>query len=300
MSSPSPALLLALLACTGTTAPAGDDTGAAATADSGDPGPRYTVDDPGLQLQWTAEERSDRIADALTAGLPDPFRVMNELSGLYGAGDEFCPGAENAMGEGAILGCTASTGTFYLGIGTIQFHEGDSPDGFEISLYMMGDMEIVTAEGERAAVGGHWTTFKHDRMDGAAIFEMLFEGSWSWEGSTTPWYRDGMSGWLDIIGERETRESTPDLWVDGVVGVGDQYIAFYGLQWNETCPDLPTGGVGVRDPSGHWYRVDLPEDCSSPCGPLMVGDELIEDEICLPMDVVHDLASYITGWREER
>lgn len=259
-----------------------------------DTGLGYEVPPPDDSLEWSEAERDAALTAAAALPLPDPWQVQAELLDLYAQGDEHCPGMPTSMGKDAMAGCYAASGWWYKGIGMVEetWHADDA--GESIMLFMMGDMEIRSPADERAAIGGHWNTMLFRAPDGTGTVEMGFEGSWSWEASPLEWYALGVSGWLELRAAWEEDTGEAALSLDGVLGEGDAALSVEGLTWEDACGPNPTGVLQLRDPSGHWYRLQL-DDCDSSCGVLTVEEVVQDADYCLDLSPMRAHALAIGG-----
>jgi hypothetical protein len=267
-------MILLLGACTPDPQP--DDT-----ADTAD-----VVDEVALTPQWTAEEAFSALGTLLEYGVPGPRTMMAVFETIFAQGDSVCPGGENWL-KTAKLGCEADSGWWFSGIGGFwHTAKTDSYSSFE-TIVQFGDMEILGTEGERLAVGGHWI---HDLRLFGDHWEWFGEinGSWRGKGFGVDWLEDGTSAWLEYGGTRPDGDELLSVAaLRGGLAIGALAVHFDDLLLTaEGCDDVyPSGTISVLDPSGGWYRLTYPGDCTS-CGQLTFADEVVAEEYCVDLSAL--------------
>lgn len=112
---------------------------------------------------------------------------------------------------------------------------------------------LVEQRGESLAIqsqfGGHFVDPAFDGLLGAGVSGMM--------NATGTFARlDGYEGTLD-----------------GSLAGGGAMVDLDGISFTRKCTG-PSGTLSVRDPSGGWWRVELPDDCGG-CGPLSWNGEVV-------------------------
>lgn len=295
-------MLSLALACSPPVEEAPLDSGAPAEVDTG-VSTDTIVEVPPPEL--LPDEVSAELAEIFAIGLPNAIEQKTTFFDLFSMGDDICPGPGTGNGwwtaDACLVGCTAESGYWYLGpAGFLDAITPAEGGGFASRrIFFVADGEIQDPEGHSMGVGGHWTTEWANEEDGSSTFTTSYEGSWNWE-LGEGWQLEGASGWFDIAAERsppsEDGGSEISVDIDGVLALGTRAIFFDQIQFDPACGDVPTGALEVRDPVGYWWRVEFPESCDAPCGPLYFGSELAQDEICVDTGALLSDISRLTQW----
>lgn len=230
---------------------------------------------------WTADEVGARVVEFTEGGPPSLHGAADTFLQLMTMGDASCPGSPNDLNQ--LLGCTASTGAEYRGIGWFFSGEGGDfmPLDTSAAIYSHGgDFEIVTPEGA-VATGGGGGYYSSGRDDTSFWYEMEMKGSWSYS-AHQGWLGRGFSGVYVATGEMVDGATTLSL--NGGMNVGGIALSFddYGLGGDPACDFHPVGALEVRDPDGYWYRWELGDDCDD-CGPLVYHLDQDLGELCLDL-----------------
>lgn len=112
---------------------------------------------------------------------------------------------------------------------------------------------LVEQRGESLAIqsqfGGHFVDSAFDGLLGAGVSGMM--------NATGTFARlDGFEGTLN-----------------GSMAGGGAMVDLDGISFTRQCVG-PSGTLSVRDPSGGWWQVDMPDDCGG-CGPLSWNGEVV-------------------------
>lgn len=250
--------------------------------DSGDPPEAGTAPSP----DWSPEDLPAHWDANLAAGFPTPPEPLAAYLRYLSYGDETCPGHATDLVPGSVpkQGCTADSGTFYLGQAAYRLTEEGDPDIGSKRETLSGDFEFIGAQGGRMWAGGTLSKqhrWNHDSQ--AESFAGELSGTWVVDGAED-WLARGISAHLQFGGE-----STADGWVhdlDGSVGTGDLDLSFEGLRFAPAaCGRAATGTVGIRDPSGRWYSLDLDGGCQG-CGILGLDGREDTVEMCLQLSLI--------------
>lgn len=97
----------------------------------------------------------------------------------------------------------------------------------------------------------------------------------------------GVSGMMTATGSFVRHDGYEGI-LDGSTAGGGAMVDLEDITFTRKCTG-PSGTLSVRDPSGGWWRVDLPDDCGG-CGPLSWNDEVV-GESCAGLALataVHD------------
>lgn len=242
-------------------------------APTGDPGPLVDTGwEPNptradIEPTWTGDEALDRLQAALDAGLPSPQLARDTFLGLIEVGqDATCPGTTDFDGAEP-LGCLSESGYLYAGIS--QYLE--DPNGWALG----GDFEIREPSGRIFHGAGH--VFVHGNVHGSF---MEFSGSWIHEAGED-WLDPGASG----VFQANTGGGRIEL-------LGGLSLRGASLHFDEVLiqdhPQSMSGRVGIRDPAGAWWWLELDNDG---CGPLTFADQDVTTG-CI------DLAAPIGVWSD--
>ncbi|MDG1484329.1 MAG: hypothetical protein P8R54_32350 [Myxococcota bacterium] len=256
-------IIVTLVGCAGETACAPGFTPSA----TGNCDP--TPDDDNTTPAWTAAEAVSAIEALFAMGFTGPMELRAAYLERMSHGDELCPGSDVEISDSFVTGCTASSGYYFAGVSVYETMEweGENSDVWAIG----GDFEIQAPDGSQMLVGGHSFALYEDLQ--TQWFGGDITGSWSIDGAEG-WLGEGISAMLLVNGMPST-----SLDVTGGLGVGDTALFFPGLMWNDLdCP--PAGEVQVRDSSGHWFDLLLPDDCTG-CGTLHYESNGTVEDVCV-------------------
>ena len=261
------------------------------TVEDVDTGLDGAVPTTNLEAVWSVQEMSEELSAFLEAGFPGPREMTGVFEEVFAEGDDFCPGGDNWL-KSAKLGCASESGWWYSGIGGYWYTaKTDDYSSFE-TFVQFGDMEILGTEGRRLAVGGHWIHDLRHFDDRSEWFGEL-NGSWNSADFGLDWLDAGTSAWLEYTG---IRFGDDDLLgfagVRGGLAIGDQAVHFDDFQLTgEGCAGIfPAGTLSILDPSGGWYRLTYPGDCTV-CGTLTFSGEVVEDAFCFAPDALRQTMS---------
>lgn len=242
------------------------------------------------------EEVAEEISSFLAIGLPQAAQQKESLFELLSEGDDQCPGLGDneswQMNGSALPGCTAGSGYWYHGPAGYTDHTATAPgDGIgnigSRQIYIVAEGEIQDTGSHSMGFGGQMDAVWAIGLDDSVEFNTHFAGTWIWELGEA-WQAAGASGRFDITGAKSapTEEglSEHSLGIDGAVALGTQAMFFDQVSFDPSCGPYPSGALEVRDPSGYWWRIDLPETCDTACGPLTFGADLVLDEACIDTD----------------
>lgn len=251
---------------------AADDTGTSGTL------PDVALEEPAPT--WSAAEVEAHLQATLALGLPAPATPRDAYLALMAAGDEVCPGDSHQILDTYLQGCTATSGVWYAGISEwIEEHQDlvFGKGSFRLDLWaLLGDFEIVDAEGQQFHSGGHvaaWTgQTETSRFWGGEI-----AGTWLWEGHEG-WLSEEVSASLSYDGY-QFGEHPRTLTAQGGVTWHGTSLHFDELVFSEACPDHPGGVLSVRDPVGSWHRLELTE--CEPCAEVVFAEGEVLGEACL-------------------
>lgn len=250
----------------------GDDTAQASAL------PDLELEEPAPE--WTAAEVEAQLQEVLSVGLPGPATPRDLYLELMAAGDEYCPGDPYQLVDTHLQGCTASTGVWYAGISEwLEEHEDIVYDkgSFTLDLWaLIGDFEIVDAEGRQFQCGGHvaaWTgSTDLKRFWGGEV-----SGTWLGEGHEG-WLSEGTSAYLKYEGVAFGDHERTLTAEGGVTWLGTS-VNLEQLVFTESCPAHPGGVISVRDPVGSWHRLALTE--CQPCAEVVFAEDEVLGEACL-------------------
>ena len=282
-------LPLLLLACRDPDCPAGSalaDDGLchllAGEDDSGGAGDGAAAPTP----TWSAAAAGEAATAALALGLPEPVSIRDAYASLLTHVDGDCPMREDR--EHVLLNgvwyddCYSAEGYHYDGLGIFEESRGDGAWAFS----GVANFTITDPAGAVFAGGGEFALDAAD--DGQAL---------TWRSKTGGVYhRDDDQTWLGSAGEaglfaegRRAGEARR-LLLDGGAGYTGVDLGFSGLVVDTTvCGGDPIGELQIRDPSGHWFRVDF-ADCGgcgavdfhgTPNGELCLGDAVRDAALAL-------------------
>jgi len=256
-----------LLACTQAPiyGPAYGDTGGEGSDTAGDEPDGGLVFEP----SWSATEAVTELQAALDAGLPKPAVARDSFLGLIADGqDDTCPGTTDFDGANP-LGCTSEAGYVYAGIS--QYLDGGD------SWALGGDFEIREPEGQLFHGAGH--IFLHQDPDGLKV---EFSGSWSHD-EGEGWLDPGRSGMFAAVVDSMHTD------LDGGLDLGGTFVHFDGVsvEGAETA-----GVVGIRDPAGAWWWVELDDEG---CGELRFAEETHEVGC---VDLIGPVDTWVAGLDE--
>ena len=227
---------------------------------------------------WTADTVAQELDEVASQGLPNLSSVRDVYVELMALGDETCPGDPTRFDDTTVplTGCTSENGVSYAGVAAIFEDEdlgGTATDGFIV----FGDFQLTDPDGATLVGGGKAMQAAGPSQGGVAMKTEL-SGSWSYPASAG-WLGDGASGAMYTDGTLAS--DTLALEISGGLGLRDRATYTSGLHFDDaTCPQgHPSGDMSIRDPSGGWWTVTLPDDCSG-CGELTWTDGTSHGEVC--------------------
>ena len=232
--------------------------------------------------EWSAEDFAATIQAQQDAGLPTPAAFAIAYQHALWQGSEECPGTQSQISQ--TKGCTAESGWFYSGVAHYFV------DSYSIEL--LGDMTIISPEGERMWGGGgmqHYLIVEPDRN----AWQVEFKGSWGWTGGEG-WMVEGIGVLLSITGSDSA--DGLHLTINGSLSDEGRALNLSELSWDtEACWEAPSGTILARDPAGGWYQMVL--SCS-PCSTvehLETGTNL--GELCLDLSPMRDQIAELSKLR---
>lgn len=275
-------LLLLLLACGSAPCPAGSHAAADGLChldEAAAPPDDASGLDAGSPV-WSGDEALAQVEAALGHGLPDVILLRDRYIEGISHIDPVCPMRES---EAATFvnglwfdDCYSEQGFHYDGLGIFEEQHKQT------SWYVNGvaNFEITTPQGAVFAGGGEFA-LDLQATDTGTVWTSKVGGIY---------HEDGNADWLGEDGEAglyvEGIWSDGQAWVslDGGVGFAGVDLAFRDLRYDEAvCPNTAQGALLVRDPGGHWFRLDV-EDCSG-CGTLSWHDKEL-GPACFPEALV--------------
>jgi len=255
--------------------------------------PQLEVDDP--VAEWEAAEVEAAVVRVFGDDVPTPVAPRDAYIALMAEGDDLCPGDPLQILDTFIMGCTATSGTWYAGISEWQEqHNVDRFGKYEIELDMwalLGDFEIVDAEGREFHSGGHVAAWSL-KLGGMHRRGAEMSGSWLWEGHDG-WLDQGMSASVSYV--VNSAGPARNLVIDGGLTVQGVTLHMDELTFGHGCPAHPEGDLDVRDPSGSWHRISL--QACEPCGPVSYGGGEPHGEVCFDFDgLVEEVIVDLDDW----
>lgn len=206
---------------------------------------------------WTRAEVESRLAAALAGDFPSFPLLQNTYEDLMRHGDGVCP--PSTSGFELLAGCDATTGYTYRGAGGGFSSWTDGVYSFNLRA----DMEIQDPAGAAFEVGCDVKSEVAPDGDDLVLTEQ-FIGSMAYP-PAGGWLGPGTSAaaWLEAD---FPAVGPPVVHVDGGYQLGADAVYFDDLRLD----GCPRGGLGLRDPSGHWYTLGYDEACG--CGELRFAE----------------------------
>ncbi len=256
-----------------------EDTGPADTDDPGpDTGmPTVTVERPAADL--SADEVAAHVQAALALGIPDPLSARLAYINALENRDAFCPGGGDLSIIGEWDGCLAESGWRFAG-----YTEYTGPtDPSEVGdFHLLADFRFQDPEAQMFIGGGDLElTLTGEGSD--RTWSSLVSGTFSYAGS---------EGWISSEGAGAILQtdgtwagSVWSLALNGAINWGEEGVHFESVSADsESCDAQPTGRIGLRDPSGYWYAMDLV--CG--CGPVHFHETEDLGEACVNLRIPLD------------
>ncbi len=254
-------LALLVVAC----APTPSDTAAGAVNEEEDEVTEAVVAPPPPLL--TEEEALAAIGIGTRNGLPDPLGMYDTYIALMALGDSECPGPVDQLMDTYVplTGCLSDSGLYYAGVSMV-LTEADLGEGTAdmVARLIGGDFTITDAAGDTLDFGGQVMWSGQATDTGRSISAQVL-GTFAYPGGS-PWLAVGTSAVLEMHLER-TDGGGAALGVAGGLGTEGVDLWFEGFTVDPAVCDTPTGAIGVRDPSGAWWTLDLAVRCDG-CGIL--------------------------------
>jgi hypothetical protein len=210
--------------------------------------------------EWDTEAALRAFELALVGAVVEPWELLRAWEAPFVHADAECPGGDGAQIPLDIDGCTAVSGWEFAGIATLERPE--IPGMVAFSLFT--DAEIRAPDGQNLTAGGT-TSLGWPMVEGP----ISLKASGDWAGSLGgEAVGEHLSMSLELRGMRGAA-GLGEVSLEGSVGRPAFSVFFWGISRDVDCT-LGTGALSVRDPSGGWHRLDLP-DCSG-CGELRYED----------------------------
>ena len=245
------------------------------STDGSDGGPADGEDASPVTPELSTADALALLEVALAAGIPEPYSLITTYKDRLAHAEPSCPGVRSAEEEGATGGgwtadCTTSAGWTFSG--NSQFlMTGESDERFELEH---AASYAISGPGGEAMTGGGVVQFVRERLGEELDFEVILGGVFTAEPTDT-WLGSSAAVGLVYSGGRVDGQRWLEL--SGGVDRGDVQLDFVDLRLDPASCGAPEGVLGLRDPSGYWFSVNL--DCSS-CGPLVFdGQDL--DWVCI-------------------
>lgn len=209
------------------------------------------------------------LADFLAMGTPAPPAIGDAFGAYMAQGDEICPGDEEVLVQNGADGCTASTGYYYRGIGTLLNSQEHINGITYITSVHFGDYVVASPDGLRMTGGGEvLLTAEVDDANSSLEMSMEVEGSFKDEAGD-PWLAEGYSALLNM--EADGPPGEVNMTLNGGFGIGSAFFLDFSevvASEDSECPWEPQGQISVRDDVGYWYELDATADCD-PCAPVV-------------------------------
>ena len=223
---------------------------------------------------WSADEAMSHLAETLAYGVPEPTALASAYARAVLEGDPGCPeflaDAVPGTGQGLWVDeCTATSGWTYSGTSLYSDERTESTR----SLRMTAAFTVTDADGDPFQGGGE-VLYESASAAGVTDWSGQVGGVFGWRGEDG-WLGEARGEALFLEGTRD--DASHSLRLDGGVEYAGATIGFTGFSLDTaTCAgDAPVdapGTVEVRDPTGVWFVLDLPGDCTG-CGELRVAQE---------------------------
>ncbi len=223
-------------------------------------------EESGLPVEWSIEDIPLQVEDALADGLPLPGAIRAAYLELIAAGgDDDCPGSTTTLEPPAVSleGCASAAGYHFSGTATVREEGGTGQSWWQLSC----DCQISPPDEEPFVGGGQASVLITQAPEGSAA-TLDLQGSFLHPASGG-WLARGVSSYLAV-------SAGEGACISGGLTIGGIPLFFDPLEFDTLESDAgcaqPSGRLRVRDPSGAWWDLDLPPDCSG-CGELSVSGD---------------------------
>jgi len=274
------------------------DTGTGGT-DSG----TAAGDGGGASPDWTATDVAAALDDALAAGVVQALPVFDAYESYMEQREDRCPSMENPDAEG-VTGvwqtdhCETAAGYVFEGFAfynseCVTPEENDMEPGVGMrSQGLVSQYRLEDPAGNEMEGGGDSSHECRWDTDGSISCFDQIGGSYLAQG-TEAWLDAGVESSLFMFHDNDAKGRRTAI--DGGVGLPSVDLSFDGLvvDWDQ-CDGQASGTVAVRDPSGWWFSLVLPGDCSG-CGELWLGDDDL-GELCV--DIAGHLRDTVASWEQ--
>jgi hypothetical protein len=239
------------------------------------------------------------LAEELVLPMDTHTWFMGVLADLE-TGSGTCPAwevsAENPA-QVSIFWAGTCTGSTYQATGTYAVRQLDelSPERHALHSVQLWSMEgeILTGTGGRLAASGQ-SELAWSQAEASATIRASVLGSFA-DAAGPPQLRAGVDPAVTVSGQFRWTDGFEGT-LTGAAGMDERALAFDDVGFSGTC-GANSGALGVRDPGGGWWRVDLADDCSG-CGPLSYGGVQM-GEVCAGAQLAERLDTQFRAFAEQ-